>query len=218
MPPSLGALRHSFQQQQQQQRENPDQNPDQDQDQGQKKPIAPPQSYSIAKYVTNTDPKSNADRPLKQQKRSHPDNLLPFFQLTSDASQQPTKLTSDSSANNPNDPNNLYDMSDGSMSRRSSVTSASANVESENEARALRVLEIMNDFRTLQVHITSLVSRPEATPPDQASQYLEGYAVLRQCNAQAQAILATRYSPGSLGIEPGRSVPDTEVQKATLQR
>ncbi|KAK5070506.1 hypothetical protein LTR64_000177 [Lithohypha guttulata] len=89
--------------------------------------------------------------------------------------------------------------------------------DGKNEARALRVLEVMNDFRTLQTHITSLVTRAEASPPDQSAYYLGGYTVLRQCNAEAQAILATHYNPGNLGIEPGR-VADTEVQKATLQR
>lgn len=108
-------------------------------------------------------------------------------------------------------------MSDGSKRSSKAKAGSRANKESENEARALRVLEIMNDFRTLQVHITSLVTRPEAEAPDAASRYLDGYALLRQCNAEAQAILATQYNPGSLGIEPGR-VPDTEVQKATLQR
>lgn len=111
-------------------------------------------------------------------------------------------------------------MSDGSMSRRSTRPSASANGDKENEARALRVLEIMNDFRTLQVHITSLCTRPEANAPDQATYYLDGYALLRQCNAEAQAILSTNYNPGSLGLggPSGSRVPDTEVQKATLQR
>ena len=108
-------------------------------------------------------------------------------------------------------------MSDGSTSSRSAKASADANPESGNEARALRVLEIMNDFRTLQVHTTSLVTRAEASPPDQAAYYLDGYVVLRQCNAEAQAILATHYNPGNIGLEPGR-IPDTEVQKATLQR
>ncbi|KAK5312052.1 hypothetical protein LTR70_008405 [Exophiala xenobiotica] len=112
-------------------------------------------------------------------------------------------------------------MSDGSTSKRSfkgsSKAWAHANGEPENEARALRVLEIMNDFRTLQVHITSLVTRAEASPPDQASYYLDGYVVIRQCSAEAQAILATHYNPGNLGVEPG-NIPGTEVQKATLQR
>lgn len=108
-------------------------------------------------------------------------------------------------------------MSDGSMSKRPSQATASANREAENEARALRVLEIMNDFRTLQVHITSLTTRADASPPDQSIYYLDGYVVLRQCSAEAQAILATHYNPGSLGLEPGQ-VSDSEKQKATLQR
>jgi len=112
-------------------------------------------------------------------------------------------------------------MSDGSTSKctpKSSLTAwAHANGEPENESRALRVLEIMNDFRTLQVHITSYVTRADANPPDQASYYLDGYVLLRQCSAEAQAILATHYNPGNLGVEPG-NISDTEVQKATLQR
>lgn len=137
-----------------------------------------------------------------------PTTSSPFYRSLSE-------LTPSSLANDPNPPN---EMSDGSMSKRSSRSPAAANRESENEARALRVLEIMNDFRTLQVHITSMCTRAEANPPDQASYYLDGYALLRQCNAEAQAILATNYNPGSLGIGPGVRVPDTEVQKATLQR
>lgn len=81
----------------------------------------------------------------------------------------------------------------------------------------MRVLELMNDFRTLQIHISSLISRSEANPPDQQSYYLDGYVVLRQCAAESQAILAMHYNPGNLGLQSG-SIPETEVQKATLQR
>lgn len=81
----------------------------------------------------------------------------------------------------------------------------------------MRVMELMNDFRTLQIHITSLITRSEANPPDQNSYYLDGYVVLRQCAAESQAVLAGHFNPGSLGIQPG-NVPETEVQKATLQR
>lgn len=109
-------------------------------------------------------------------------------------------------------------MSDGSTFSRSSVSSTSTNHEAENEARAIRVLEIMNDFRTLQQHITAQVTRTEATPTDQAAYYLDGYVILRQANADAQTILAMNYNPGSLGLEGAGRVPDTEVQKATLQR
>ncbi|EXJ59854.1 hypothetical protein A1O7_04001 [Cladophialophora yegresii CBS 114405] len=81
----------------------------------------------------------------------------------------------------------------------------------------MRVMELMNDFRTLQLHITSLITRSEANPPDQQSYYLDGYVVLRQCAAESQAVLAGHFNPGSLGIQAG-NVPETEVQKATLQR
>jgi len=90
-------------------------------------------------------------------------------------------------------------------------------VSTGNEARAMRVLEIMNDFRTLQIHISSLITRNEANPPDQQSYWLDGYAVLRQCSAESQAILATVYNPGNLGLQAGH-IAETEVQKATLQR
>lgn len=86
-----------------------------------------------------------------------------------------------------------------------------------NEARAMRILEIMNDFRTLQLHISSHVSRAEASPPSREQYYLDGYVVLRQCDAAAQTILATHFNPGSLGLQGG-AVGQSEVDKATLQR
>jgi len=81
----------------------------------------------------------------------------------------------------------------------------------------MRVLELMNDFRTLQIHISSLINRSEAHPPNAQYYYLHGYVVLRQCDADSQAILAMHYNPGNLGLQSG-DVPETEVQKATLQR
>ena len=78
-------------------------------------------------------------------------------------------------------------------------------------------MELMNDFRTLQLHISSLITRSEANPPDQQSYYLDGYVVLRQCAAESQAVLAGHFNPGSLGLQAG-NVAETEVQKATLQR
>lgn len=85
-----------------------------------------------------------------------------------------------------------------------------------NEARALRVVELMNDFRTIQLHIASHVSRAQASPPDQQSYYTDGYVVLRQCSTEAQALLASNFDPGSLGLVGG--IGESEVQKATLQR
>jgi hypothetical protein len=81
----------------------------------------------------------------------------------------------------------------------------------------MRILEIMNDFRTLQHHVSSLITRSSANPPDQESYYLDGYVVLRQCNAESQAILASHYNPGNLGLQTGET-SQTEVQQATLQR
>lgn len=86
-----------------------------------------------------------------------------------------------------------------------------------NRARATRILEIMNDFRTLQLHISSHITRAENSPPSREQFYLDGYQVLRQCSADAQAILATHYNPGSLGLQGG-AVGQSEVDKATLQR
>ncbi|KPI44599.1 uncharacterized protein AB675_8345 [Cyphellophora attinorum] len=89
--------------------------------------------------------------------------------------------------------------------------------DGKNEARAMRILEIMNDFRTLQHHISSFITRPESRPPNQESHYLDGYVVLRQCAAESQAILASHYNPGNLGLSSG-NLSETEVEKATLQR
>jgi hypothetical protein len=86
-----------------------------------------------------------------------------------------------------------------------------------NQARAMRILEIMNDFRTVQLHISSHASRAQANPPDQASYYHDGYVVMRQCSADAQAILATHFNPGTLGLQGG-AAGEGEVQKATMQR
>jgi len=94
---------------------------------------------------------------------------------------------------------------------------ADGRAYNRNEARSMRVLEIMNDFRTLQHHTRSLISRSQADPPNAESHYLDGYVVLRQCDAESQAILATHYNPGNLGTQGG-NVPEMEVQKATLQR
>ena len=85
-----------------------------------------------------------------------------------------------------------------------------------NEARALRVVEIMNDFRTIQLHISSHISRVQAHPPNQQSYYADGYVVLRHCSVEGQAILATHFNPGSLGLSGG--ISESEIQKATLQR
>jgi hypothetical protein len=85
-----------------------------------------------------------------------------------------------------------------------------------NEARALRVVELMNDFRTIHLHISSHTSRAQAYAPDQQSYYADGYVVLRQCSEEGQAMLSTNFSPSSLDLSGGTGA--SEVQKAALQR
>ncbi|KAK2754027.1 hypothetical protein FQN54_007196 [Arachnomyces sp. PD_36] len=78
-----------------------------------------------------------------------------------------------------------------------------------NDARALRVAEIMNDFRTLQFHI----SQQKTTPPSE-DQNKEGYALMRQCSTEAQALLVSQYNPG-----PSQNAGDDgEKEKVQLQR
>ncbi|KAL5002414.1 hypothetical protein BDV10DRAFT_181621 [Aspergillus recurvatus] len=78
-----------------------------------------------------------------------------------------------------------------------------------NQARALRVAELMNDYRTLLLHINQLnVSTP---PADQAE---EGYRVLRECLAAANALMASNYTPSP----PPASISGDEAEKVQLQR
>ena len=61
-----------------------------------------------------------------------------------------------------------------------------------NEARAMRVAEIMTDFRNLQHYLSQLQATPTAE-----EYYLEGYSLLRQCVQEAQAILQTPFAAGT---------------------
>lgn len=78
-----------------------------------------------------------------------------------------------------------------------------------NDARAMRIAEVMNDFCNIQHSI----SEYQIAIP--ASAYHEvGYGILRQCHAEAQAVLSTHFDPGSLAVpsSPG------EQTKRHLQR
>lgn len=70
-----------------------------------------------------------------------------------------------------------------------------------NDARAIRVAEIMSDFRNLQYYLSQLRPTPMAE-----EYYLEGYSLLRQCSAEAQTILATPFAAtsGATGGDPER--------------
>lgn len=75
-----------------------------------------------------------------------------------------------------------------------------------NHARAIRVAEIMTDFRNLQHYVAQVRASPE---PEEY--YLEGFAVLRHCAAEAQAVLSAPFSatPSPDG--------DPEQEKAQLR-
>ncbi|MCJ1254044.1 hypothetical protein MMC24_001858 [Lignoscripta atroalba] len=75
-----------------------------------------------------------------------------------------------------------------------------------NDARAMRVAEVMNDFRTLQHYIMQLQTNTPAS-----DYYEEGYTILRQCHAEAQAVLAAHFNesqqvPGSAGEQQRRQL------------
>ncbi|MCJ1287848.1 hypothetical protein MMC26_007200 [Xylographa opegraphella] len=78
-----------------------------------------------------------------------------------------------------------------------------------NDARAMRVAEVMNDFRTIQHRIQQY----RVNPP-QGQQQLTGYAVLRQCHAEAQGLLSANFNAGSAQSSGG----SPETLKRQLQR
>ena len=76
-----------------------------------------------------------------------------------------------------------------------------------NHARAMRVAEIMSDFRSLQYYLAAV----QATPPAE-DYYMEGYSILRACIAEAQTVLAAGYSHTSLHPHG-----DAETEKSQLK-
>ncbi|KAL9000544.1 MAG: hypothetical protein Q9169_000837 [Polycauliona sp. 2 TL-2023] len=78
-----------------------------------------------------------------------------------------------------------------------------------NETRALRITEIMTEFQSIQRRIAEYSPNPS---PDEY--FEEGYEVLRQCRAEAQAVLVAPYP---LEVA-GTSSPSGESEKRQLQR
>jgi len=74
-----------------------------------------------------------------------------------------------------------------------------------NDARAIRVAEIMTDFRNLQYYIAQIRATPTAE-----EYYLEGYSLLRQCAAEAQAVLAAPFAATT--TPPGGNVEQKKAQ------
>jgi hypothetical protein len=73
----------------------------------------------------------------------------------------------------------------------------------------MRVAEVMNDYRTIQRRIAQI----QVVAP-QHDYYEEGYQILRQCQAEAQAVLAAPYENELL--QPPRG--PGEAEKRQLQR
>jgi hypothetical protein len=63
----------------------------------------------------------------------------------------------------------------------------------------------MSDFRNLQYYLSQLRATPTAE-----EYYLEGYSLLRQCQSEAQTILATPFAASSTA--PGGD-PEREKQQ-----
>ncbi|KAL6721350.1 hypothetical protein ACLMJK_000453 [Lecanora helva] len=78
-----------------------------------------------------------------------------------------------------------------------------------NEARALRVTEIVRDYQNIQRRIAQFQANPSQ------DEYHEiGYTTLRQCHGEARTLLSTAYPPEMLH-PPTRP---NEAEKRQLQR
>lgn len=78
-----------------------------------------------------------------------------------------------------------------------------------NDARAMRVAELMNDYRTLQLHI----SQQGTDIPSTSERSLEGYRVMIENVQAAQRLLSMNFSQ-----TPSRNNGDNETQKAQLRQ
>ncbi len=76
-----------------------------------------------------------------------------------------------------------------------------------NQARAMRVAEIMNDYRNIHAFLAAIRASPTAEEYNE-----EGYLVLRRCVAEAQALLAQPFQ----ALNTGRG--DEEHDKMHLRR
>lgn len=77
----------------------------------------------------------------------------------------------------------------------------------KNDARALRVAELMNDYRTLQIHISEQTMNLPRGPTEQ-----EGHRVLVESRIAAQTLLENNY-----GLEAIPSWGGDEEAQVTAQ-
>lgn len=100
-------------------------------------------------------------------------------------------------------------MADGRESASQGDWSSMLNRATVNEARALRVTEILQDYQQIQRRI----SQYQANPPQ--DEYNEvGYSLLRQCHIEAHALLNLPYLSEMLHAPSGPN----EAEKRQLQR
>lgn len=85
--------------------------------------------------------------------------------------------------------------------------------DGKNEARTLRILEILADYRALQSHINGFITRADAQPSTEAEGRLPGYTLMRQVASEAEPVLSTYYEE-----EAKLPTSDTEQQKIQLRR
>lgn len=78
-----------------------------------------------------------------------------------------------------------------------------------NDARALRVAELVNDFRTLHLQICEHTSNL----PSGSETQLEGYQILVRSWAAAQSLLDSGFA-----ATPSQEIDDPEAQKAELRQ
>jgi hypothetical protein len=76
-----------------------------------------------------------------------------------------------------------------------------------NETRAIRVAELIDDFHKVQTQIASV-----SFPSDADSSNEEGFTLMRQCRAQARALLSQPFQTN------GTSCDDEEEKKKHLQQ
>lgn len=81
-----------------------------------------------------------------------------------------------------------------------------------NHARAMRVAELMTDFRNLQRHLASI--RVTHVPEDHN---LEGYVVLRQCMSEGQAILNQPFQSSSVHPRGDEEQEKTQLRQYVRQ-
>lgn len=76
-----------------------------------------------------------------------------------------------------------------------------------NQTRALRVAEILNDYRNILDYLSAIRANPSAEEYNE-----DGYVVLRKCVTRAQALLSQPFRT------QGGPRGDEEINKAHLRR